>query len=95
MISSPCLLHGSLAAAGAGAGLLGEGQATPPEVGLAHVHAQALGVVGIASRSASALSEADSQAAEAAVGPPLVVFSGGTAFNSVAGARHQLCHAAP
>jgi hypothetical protein len=45
--------------------------------------------VGRAGRSGSALSEADSQAAEAAAGPPLVVFSGGTAFNSVAGARRR------
>ncbi|KAK9826457.1 hypothetical protein WJX81_000313 [Elliptochloris bilobata] len=72
--------------ASASAGVLreaeGEAAVAAPDVDPALVHAQALGIAG---RSVSALSEADSVAAEAAVGPPLVVFSGGTAFNSVAG----------
>lgn len=65
----------------------GGAAAAAPEVDLAHVQAHALG---IASRSVSALSEADSAAAEAAVGPALIVFSGGTAFNSVAGTHQPL-----
>ena len=65
----------------------GGAAAAAPEVDLAHAQANALGIAG---RSVSALSEADSAAAEAAVGPALIVFSGGTAFNSVAGAHQSL-----
>ena len=65
----------------------GRAATAAPDVDLAHIQAHALGIAG---RSVSALSEADSAAAEAAVGPSLIVFSGGTAFNSVAGTHQPL-----
>ena len=97
--SAPCTapvraitLNWSSARAGSTEGFTARGSAAgaseqaPDGADHAHVLAQAVGRAG---RSGSALSEADSQAAEAAAGPPLVVFSGGTAFNSVAGARRR------